>query len=372
MSSSAAMATAFTLPDMAPDHVIRTLPILVLFPHSRCNCRCVMCDIWRIRQARNLTVSDLEPHLEFIRQLKVHWIVFSGGEPQLNPDLESLGVLLRENGIRLTLLTAGLLLRTHAASVARLMDDVIVSLDGPCEIHDGIRGVPRAFERLAHGVEALRSVRPQITVTARCTVQRGNGAALRATVRAAKALRLDSISFLAADLTSQAFNRPKGWSPARQSEVALDGEEVQRLQEEVEALIADHGQDIRSGYILESPEKLRRIVGHFRAHLGQVRATAPRCNAPWVSAVIEADGTVRPCFFHQPLGNIHDRPLLEVLNGNEAVEFRERLDIRNNPVCRNCVCSLYLPPEQITPAESFEPAPAAADKLERRTDRGRA
>ena len=23
------------------------LPILVLEPHSRCNCRCVMCDIWK-------------------------------------------------------------------------------------------------------------------------------------------------------------------------------------------------------------------------------------------------------------------------------------------------------------------------------------
>ena len=28
------------------NHVGR-LPIMVLMPHSRCNCRCLMCDIWR-------------------------------------------------------------------------------------------------------------------------------------------------------------------------------------------------------------------------------------------------------------------------------------------------------------------------------------
>jgi Fe-coproporphyrin III synthase len=72
---------------------------------------------------------------------------------------------------------------------------------------------------------------------------------------------------------------------------------------------------------------------------------APICNAPWVSAVIEADGAVRPCFFHRSLGNIHERTLIEILNGETAVDFRQRLDILNNPVCQKCVCSLHLAEE---------------------------
>ena len=62
-----------------------------------------------------------------------------------------------------------------------------------------------------------------------------------------------------------------------------------------------------SGFVLENPDKLRRIVHHFRAHLGLAEPVAPRCNAPWVSAVIESDGTVRPCFFHEPIGNATGR-----------------------------------------------------------------
>ncbi|HEV2246069.1 MAG TPA: radical SAM protein, partial [Terriglobia bacterium] len=49
--------------DGACDHLIRDLPILILFPHNRCNCRCVMCDIWKIRQVREITAEDLKPHL---------------------------------------------------------------------------------------------------------------------------------------------------------------------------------------------------------------------------------------------------------------------------------------------------------------------
>lgn len=334
------------------DAVIHTLPVLVLFPHNRCNCRCVMCDIWRIRQTRQITIRDLEPHLESIRRFRVRWVVFWGGEPQLNPELDALSGLLRAEGIRLTLLTAGLLLERHSLSVARLMDDLIISLDGPREIHNQIRGIPGAFERLARGLDAVRRVRPQMTVGGRCTVQRANGGALRATVGAAKTLSLNSLSFLAADLTSQAFNRPGGWPPDRQKEVAPDAELVDRLDREVENLIAEHAEDINSGFILETPGKLARIISHFRAHVNQLCSVAPRCNAPWVSAVVEADGTVQPCFFQPALGNIHERPLGDVLNSERALRFRKTLDIANNPVCRKCVCSLYLTEQRIAAMES--------------------
>ena len=104
-----------------------------------------------------------------------------------------------------------------------------------------------------------------------------------------------------------------------------------------------HGPDLETGFIRESPEKLRRIVHHFRAHLGQAEPVAPRCNAPWVSAVVETDGAVRPCFFHEPIGNLMDQSLGEALNGPQAQAFRASLNVAENPVCRRCVCSLYLP-----------------------------
>jgi MoaA/NifB/PqqE/SkfB family radical SAM enzyme len=305
----------------------------------------MMCDIWRIRQVREITVQDLARHLESIRALGVRWVVFSGGEPQMHTDLAALSRLFRAEGIRVTLLTAGLLLEPYARSVVDTIDDVIVSLDGPPEIHNQIRGVPKAFDRLAQGIRALRKLRPDFVVRGRATVQKANYMYLRETVRAARETGLNSISFLAADVTSQAFNRPGGWMAERQDDVALDAEDACRLDEEIESLIREHRDDIASDFVVEDAEKLRRIVLHFRAHLGQLAPVAPRCNAPWVSAVVEADGTVRPCFFHRPFGNIHKKVLMEILNDESAVDFRRHLDIPNDPVCQRCVCSLHVSEE---------------------------
>lgn len=327
------------------DHHIRELPILVILPHNRCNCRCVMCDIWKIRQVREVREEDLKPHLSNMRALKVKWIVFSGGEPLMHSDLAALCRLLRAEGIRLTLLTSGLSLERHAANVSDTFDDVIVSIDGPPEIHDEIRGVTGAYRQLRLGVAAVRRFRVDLPIRGRCTVQRQNRGELRNTVLAAHTLSLDSVSFLAADLTSSAFNRPDGWSAERQAAVSLSFDDAADLEREIEAVISDCREDIESGFIVEGPGKLRDIARHFRALLGEVQPRSPRCNAPWVSAVIEADGTVRPCFFHNAVGNIHDGPLLEILNGNEALKFREQLDVASNPTCRNCVCSLFLQPQ---------------------------
>jgi len=333
-------------PEASAVHKIHTLPVLVIFPHNQCNCRCVMCDIWRIRESREITPVDLAQHLSSFRELGVRWVVFSGGEPQLNQKWSLLAQFFRSAGSRVTLLTAGLLLKAQASAVADRVDDVIVSLDGPAQVHNNIRRVRDAFEQLSEGVSALRQVRPEMPIRARCTVQKTNYHALREVVRSAKQMGLNSVSFLAADLTSEAFNRPDGWPADHVVRVALTPEEIDALAAEVEELIVEHGADVDSGFIVESPRKLRRIVQHFRAHVGQADDLAPRCNAPWVSAVIEASGDVRPCFFHPVVGNIHLQAFAEIVNSPEALRFRSQLDVSRNEICRRCVCSLYLPRDE--------------------------
>src|SRR6266705_5690942 len=107
---TAASASASASLVEADPHLIRTLPVLVLLPHNRCNCRCLMCDIWKIREVREINREDLQPHLDSLRQLRVRWLVLSGGEPLLHSSLTALCDAVRGEGIRITLLTSGLLL----------------------------------------------------------------------------------------------------------------------------------------------------------------------------------------------------------------------------------------------------------------------
>lgn len=299
-----------------------------------------MCDIWKTAENRIFGIRDLERQLDSIRRLGVRQIAFSGGEPLMNPELPRVASRLRKEGIKLTLLSAGLLLGKYAAEVAENFDEVIVSLDGPPQIHDQIRRVKAAFALLEAGLCALRRERREIRITARSTVQKANHQSLWETARTAKRLQLNAISFLAADLTSTAFHRELIWPVSRQQEIGLSLSELPVLERQVETLVRDAEHEFGAGFVAESPEKLWRIVDHFRAHLGLRPPMSPVCNAPWVSAVVEADGNVRPCFFHRSIGNLRDANLEAVINGPEARSFRAQLDIPNNAVCKSCVCSL--------------------------------
>jgi Fe-coproporphyrin III synthase len=319
---------------------LSTLPILILNAHSRCNCRCVMCDIWKREANDQVNAQDLERHRASFRSLGVRQVVLTGGEPLLHNDLSALCNFFREQKIHLTLLTTGLLLHKRAEEVAALFDEIIVSIDGPAEIHDAVRRVNGAFNLIHRGITAVRHHNPAMAITCRTTVQKANYLRLRETVDAARALGLDSISFLAADLTSEAFNRPLVWPGERQSEIGLNRDEADALEQEIEQLIVEHEAGINHHFILESADKLRRIVRRFREHLGQLPPQSPICNAPWVSAVVEVDGSIRPCFFHRTIGNITSSTLEEVINGEAAQSFRQSLDVEANPTCRRCVCSL--------------------------------
>ena len=319
---------------------LASLPILILNAHSRCNCRCVMCDIWKRESNDQIHAQDLERHRNSLKSLGVRQIVLTGGEPLLHNDLSALCNFFRDRQIHLTLLTTGLLLHKRAEEVATLFDDIIISLDGPPEIHDAIRRVSGAYNLIHKGIAAVRHYNPSLPITCRTTVQKANHRHLRQTVNAARALGLDSISFLAADLTSEAFNRPLIWPGEKQSEIGLNLNEVSALEEEIEQLILQYQAGIDHKYIVESASKLRRIARRFREHLGQLTPQAPTCNAPWVSAVVEVDGSVRPCFFHRTIGNITSSTLEEVINGEAAQEFRQSLDMENDATCRRCVCSL--------------------------------
>jgi MoaA/NifB/PqqE/SkfB family radical SAM enzyme len=318
--------------------ILTRLPILILSPHSRCNCRCVMCDIWKVTDANEMSATDLERHAGSLDEMGVEWAVFSGGEPLMHSDLFRLCAILRRRNIRVTVLSTGLLLERHAQAIVASVDDVIVSLDGPREVHNRIRRVPGAFESLAGGVLSIRALRPDFPIAARCTIQRLNHAQLRATIAEARGLALNGISFLAADLTSTAFNRPSGWTSERQMSVGLEREDIPALESEVESIVREN--ECRR-FVAESPDKLWKIVRHFRAHLGDVEPVAPLCNAPWVSVVVESDGVVRPCFFHRPIGKIDAvTSLMDVINSPEAVRFRTGLDVSSDSTCRRCVCSL--------------------------------
>lgn len=81
-------------------HRISKLPILLLNIHSRCNCRCVMCDIWKSDNNATLKADSLERHRESLQSLGVEQVVLTGGEPLLNLEIEKISLFFRTLNIR--------------------------------------------------------------------------------------------------------------------------------------------------------------------------------------------------------------------------------------------------------------------------------
>jgi MoaA/NifB/PqqE/SkfB family radical SAM enzyme len=302
-----------------------------------------MCDIWKANQnKKELSAEELKKHVKVFKALRVREIVFSGGEALMHSNLWKLCELLKNQGIKLTLLSTGLLLEKNAKDVVQYFEQVIVSLDGSETVHDGIRNIPDGYRKIAAGIRTLKKVKPSFRITARCVLQRLNFADFVNTVRSAKEIGIDQISFLAADIATSAFNHTADFAGERISEIALSKNDIVEL----ESVLLDSFRSLQPLYdekfIAESPEKMLKILDYYKAINGLGPYPAAVCNAPWVSAVIESNGDVMPCFFHKPYGNIYHEALDSILNSKKAIDFRKGLDMRNDPVCQKCVCSLKL------------------------------
>lgn len=325
------------------------LPLLVLYLTDGCNSRCVSCDIWRSPR-RNMSPALVEALLANAERIGLREVLLSGGEAMQHPEWSQIASRFRDVGVRVMLLTNGLLLKRQADRLAGAVDEVIVSLDGGCAAtYDTIRGVD-AFDLVLDGIRAARDL--GLPVITRTTIQRANFREMRLIVRAAKSAGVNKVSFLAADVaSSDAFGPRFGDASAFDAtEIALTADDIPTLEAELVALEHECAEDFASGLIAESPEKLRRtLLRYFAAPHGLDEYPPPPCNAPHFSAVVDVDGALRPCYFLPAVGRMRpDAPeLLDHLNQAPGRDMRRAYRQGQRAECARCVCPLYRSPRAL-------------------------
>jgi Fe-coproporphyrin III synthase len=317
------------------------LPLVTLYVTERCNSRCISCDYWRHGRAA-MSVESVARLLPGFEQLGTRVVVLSGGEPLVHRAWASIARLLKSNGLEVWLLTSGLSLAKHARQATELFSTITVSLDGANpETYAAIRGVD-AFDNVCAGVRAAAA--HGVPPVLRVTLQRGNFRQLPAFVELARSIGARQISFLAADIANgHAFGRHEDFNTG----LALRPEDLPALEQLLCILERDHAADFHSGFIAESPQKLRRILQYFGAIHGREHYPAVRCNAPEFSAVIGADGRLQPCFFiaGPPGGEAHT-DLPHVLDSGGMKSLREDIRCGRRTECTTCVCSMWREPNK--------------------------
>jgi len=211
------------------------LSMLIFFVTSRCNQRCKSCFFWERRNApeADLTRDEIEKVCMKLPAFDV--LLLSGGEPFLRDDLVDIirlfyennrikSVAIPTNGMATDLIVQRV--RQIAGIAADLHVSVNFSVDGPAAIHDGIRGVPGAFEKTMATMRAIAAMRKEISLLT-CVV---NTVVMADNVRAIP----DLIAIIENEgsAADHAFEIIRG-DPDQKDQKKLDRGEVMRIYEDI-------------------------------------------------------------------------------------------------------------------------------------------
>jgi MoaA/NifB/PqqE/SkfB family radical SAM enzyme len=329
----------------------RSLPprFVTLKPTLRCNLRCEFCrfvangDVfgkkdWMEPQDWVRVVDEIAPYRPYL--------CLTGGEPLLYPDLPGLIARIKAHELRCVLTTNGTMLERRAEALMQAPPDaVILSIDGPREVHDRVRKAPGTFERALRGVRRMESLRsgsaPYLILNTAITGHTYESALEMVDVArefGAFALNFQHFWFLTRPMVS-AHNALWGdcfpLDFERVGGTATEGVDTHRLYETVRRL---QGED-RGLPVTFYPELDRE---QMRVYYSQperfTHHMVPSC--AWISTDILPNGDVSPCF-DLVCGNVLEQPFAAIWNSDPFRDHRRRLAGNGPyPVCARC-CAYF-------------------------------
>ncbi|MDP7422918.1 MAG: radical SAM protein [bacterium] len=129
---------------------------------NRCPSNCSYCQIPQ-RKQREMTTDEITSMIDELAQNGCARIGFWGGEPLLRDDIGDIVSRAKKRGLYVTMDTNGYLVRDTLDIVKRL-DHLVISLDGPENIHDTNRE-PGSFEKAMKALELVIGTVPVWTLS---------------------------------------------------------------------------------------------------------------------------------------------------------------------------------------------------------------
>ena len=282
---------------------------LTFFVTRRCDARCDFC-FSRGRTAAagpELTTAEIARLAPSVGPLL--WLSYSGGEPTLREDLPEITgifarhcrpviVLLSTNGLdpqRTAAATTGLLEAAPRSTIV-----VKLSLDGPSELHDRLRGVPGAHARVLESLRLLHELstrEPRLEVginTVLCAANQGTTAEVFAEVS-----RLDGVDTHTLSLVRGTIPDPTLGAVDPAHYLAAAEALARALQQGSQPRYRFLGARLKAAQdVLQ-----RRIIAETLQRQGRVIP----CHAGRLNLVLDERGELYPCEdFALHMGNVRD------------------------------------------------------------------
>ncbi|MFT7250603.1 MAG: radical SAM protein with 4Fe4S-binding SPASM domain [Flavobacterium sp.] len=335
---------------------------IVLGVNNVCNLHCKMCDVGTKTLETNFAQNLVGTHplnmpLDLIKniidQMALHYpkakLGYAFTEPLVYPHLEASLKYASKRNIKTTITTNALTLKQNAKKLVDAnLEELYISLDGPEEIHNEIRGHKKSFQKAVEGIEEIFKLNPKQSVSIFCVITEWNIGHLNKFVAFFKDFPLKEIGFMHTNFTPQsvADNHNMIWetkykaTASNVEEININNYDLDLLWEEInEIKHSDNTFSISFSPEIVNKEKLNEF------YLKPEKIIGKRCNDIFSNIMIKSDGSVIPSHgrcYNLNLGNIYNNSLKEIWNTSKLKEFRSDL-IKNNgllPACSRC-CSAF-------------------------------
>jgi MoaA/NifB/PqqE/SkfB family radical SAM enzyme len=250
---------------------IKAFPISLAYELSwLCNLECTYCDR-HTPMAEEMSRGQILAALEEFVKLGTRNVSLDGGEPLAHPNVSEIVQYLVEQGVEVSIHTNGILVPRKIETIRKLKK-VKISLDGPKESHDAMRGAG-SFDRAVDGARAARQAGVRVEFT--CSVGRHNADVL------------DQLLDIAEGLESSII-----FQPVRNS-LFVYGERDGAAWE------LEHQRSLATFARLEAFKRAGRAVAnqwsslrHFRNFPLEAR---PPCAAGWILCTMDPEGVLFHC-----------------------------------------------------------------------------
>jgi len=335
---------------------------IILGVNNLCNLHCKMCDVGTNNNTSNfyhhlMESKPLNMPLDLIfraiDQVSLYFpaakLGYAFTEPLIYPHLiESIKYATSKN-IYTSVTTNALKLEELAELLAEAkLNELFISLDGPPEIHNHIRGHKNSFSKAIKGIEKIQSFKDAPTVSIFCTITEWNIGFLLEFAELFRAIPLQEIGFMhtnftpqnIADLHNQIFQDSYPATSSNMDDISIDNMDLDRLWKDISDIKKTSFPfpvsfspefSIKSKFIefYKQPEK---IIGNI-------------CNDAFRAIMLKSDGSVIPAHgrcYKVIAGNLYKQTLSEIWNAQPLAAFRKTLVKHGGllPACSRC-CSAF-------------------------------
>lgn len=330
---------------------------ITLYLTERCNLHCHMCPHGEgsetapgpRTQAGAISLDLVDRLLDQMERYRPE-IALMGGEPTLHPQCAEAIRRIRQRGFRVNMVTNGTLLEKRAEELIRAgLQTINLSLDGPAEVHDVIRGRAGTFDRAVRGLQACREaesrgVGPSPEFHIFCAITGENHARLVELLEelapfAPTHVQLNHLRFFTAAETvrhSEAFEerlgQPNDEPEGYQKEIEEVGIDPQVLREQLRT-IQDRSWPFQVGV---NPAHDENVFDRYYTEPFFERTALLACEAIWTLAMVSPLGEVYPCL-HHVCGNLNEQSFMSIWNGPAWRTFRCEISQRGRlPACHRC------------------------------------